>query len=621
MPGHELGLRLGFRAEEFERKEEKNKTKKKEQPVRRHSRSEAERKKGSRRRGEEESSDLHLAGRERSGGPGPDPDPARRVPSSSFDVLAPQPHIHPTATNSRGQRAKSEAFKGLILEPKVEEEERLENPDPLKHLSSHALKECQSRRIRSEAVPSPGVKLQRRRPASLDLNGQGADVALLSPRFFVGGLGGMSKSSAASSRSRSGTFPSPGTPNYHRHGAAAASYQKGWSSERVPLPSNSSRRYAGSGVVLPFNNGRALPSKWEDAEKWIFSPVSGDGGGRMSVPPPHHRRPKSKSGPLGHPAGIGAAYSSASPLAPCFDGGKVGNFVAKSPFSAGVLMPERACRDSGKNGRGGGDVIVGGLGNSVGGSRCYSANGEPYILSASIHGWSDTLAESSSSGPSSQDTTQDDTFGKTRQATSVTSPVVLRKDVATQMSPEGTAPSSPKDRSLFSHSPSADPIEELESHFSKFEVRDVQIDDRVTVTRWSKKHVTRGSDKRSTNIIEWKKKIVKAKSSSWEETESAKCLSKFKREEAKITAWENLQKAKAEAAIRKLEVKLEKKRSLSMEKILNKLRFSQKKAHEMRNVASANQAQEVAKNTKKLSYFHKAGQIRSFSGCFTCHAF
>lgn len=107
--------------------------------------------------------------------------------------------------------------------------------------------------------------------------------------------------------------------------------------------------------------------------------------------------------------------------------------------------------------------------------------------------------------------------------------MVLGKDVSTQMSLDGSSQSSPKERHSSSQSPSAHPIEELESHFSKLEVRDVQVDDRVTVTRWSKKHVARGSDRRPLNIIEWKKKTVKANmdsSAGWEVAETAKCISK-----------------------------------------------------------------------------------------------
>ncbi|RWW68516.1 hypothetical protein BHE74_00023958 [Ensete ventricosum] len=375
----------------------------------------------------------------------------------------------------------------------------------------HSLEPPNPSKGESEAVTLPSRKPCRRRPVSLDFNGQTTDLSVLSPRFFVGGVPGMKKSSATSSRSRSGTFPSPGTPNY-RHGAGVATYQKGWSSERVPLPAHNNRRYGGSGMLLPFANGRALPSKWEDAERWIFSPVSGDGVGRSPMPPSHHKRPKSKSGPLGAPAGVSGTYSLASPLVPCFDSGRVGNFAANSPFLAGVLMPERGFYCNGSGGRGvggggGGGIIVGG-GSAMDGNN--SGHGEPYIVrSASIHGWSDTLIESSSSVPSSQVSTS-----------------ILRKDVATQMSPEGSTPSSPKE-GPFSPSPASVPlIEEVKSHFSKIEIRDVEVDDRVTMTRWSKKHIARDSDRHPTSIIEWKKKTVEANTDAWVVAETTRSISK-----------------------------------------------------------------------------------------------
>lgn len=181
----------------------------------------------------------------------------------------------------------------------------------------------------------------------------------------------------------------------------------------MPLPVNGSRRYAGSGVLLPFANGRTLPSKWEDAERWILSPVSGDGYGSSLMPPLHHRRPKSKSGPLGAPAVKSGAYSSASPLVPCFDSGRVGNFTAASPFLAGVLMPEHSFAGNDGCVRGG-SVNIGGIGRidgSVSGGsslsgRARSADEEPYIVrSASTRRCSDSVMESSSSVPCSQGAT------------------------------------------------------------------------------------------------------------------------------------------------------------------------------------------------------------------------
>jgi hypothetical protein len=62
---------------------------------------------------------------------------------------------------------------------------------------------------------------------------------------------------------------------------------------------------------------------------------------------------------------------------------------------------------------------------------------------------------------------------------------------------------------------------ERESRFSDVEIRDVQMDDRVTLTRWSKKHVTPASNKNAANILEWNKKTVDSKSPSWKSTEEA----------------------------------------------------------------------------------------------------
>ncbi|XP_044950970.1 uncharacterized protein LOC123401272 isoform X3 [Hordeum vulgare subsp. vulgare] len=479
---------------------------------------------------------------------------------------------------------------------------------------SHSLKECQKQlQLRAEARPPA---------ASHELgNGDafgGIELLVLSPRCLLGAaVGGMSKSSTASSRSRSGTFPSPGTPNYHRHCAGNMQYPKGWSSERVPLGAGANRRYGGSGVVLPFNNGRKLPSKWEDAEKWILSPVSCDGMGRMSAPAPHHRRPKSKSGPLGHPAGVPGAYASVSPMIPCFDGVlAAANFAAHSPFSAGVLMPGHARNGDFSSGRA--------RSGDDGSSRSYSAEKEPYIWrSSSTHAWTETLMEASAFAHISEEAAQDDVLQGQQGATPAISSPIIKKDVATQMSPDDSIiSSSPKARHSCSSLPSGHAIRESNSHTPKVEVRDVQVDDQVTVTRWSKRHVTRGSDKRSTNIVEWRKKTTEARAPSFDEKERERCISKCKREEAKITAWENLQKAKAEAAIRKLEMKLEKKRSSSMDRILGKLRSAQKKAQGMRSTVSEDQCavsedQCAVRATKKAS-LRRSG--KPFSCCFTYHA-
>ncbi|KAK9269827.1 hypothetical protein L1049_025400 [Liquidambar formosana] len=506
----------------------------------------------------------HLAGHDHheiSSGPDPNPDPNK-------------PTVH---KNSRLSR-KGDKGKVQKEDNEAEVEEESQALDSARSSFSLAVKECQERRSRSEALLK---KQDRRRPASLDLNN---NVTGNSPR-----LGAMKKSSVSSRRS--GTFPSPTTPNY-RH--TSVGIQKGWSSERVPLPNNGNRRHV-SAALLPFNNGRTLPSKWEDAERWIFSPVSGDGVVRPSFPPPQ-RRPKSKSGPLG-PPGI-AYYSLYSPAMPMFEGGNAGNFMASSPFSTGVIAADGLA------------IHCGGRG------RTFPARTEPCMArSASVHGCSELLSQSSLPGSQGTDEKLDDV----KDAATNISRAVSRRDMATQMSPEGSTHSSPNRRPSAS---SALPIVELQSdNSSKSDVRDVQVDERVTVTRWSRKHRTRTTGKGSENVDDWTKKAVEARCSAWEVSETAKSISKVKREEAKINAWENLQKAKAEAAIRKLEMKLEKKRSSSMDKIMNKLRSAQRKAQQMRNSVLANQVHQVARTSDKAVSFCRTRQMSSLSGCFTCHAF
>lgn len=100
--------------------------------------------------------------------------------------------------------------------------------------------------------------------------------------------------------------------------------------------------------------------------------------------------------------------------------------------------------------------------------------------------------------------------------------------MATQMSPESSPCSSLSMRASFSVSPSpALPINDLQSPSSHMDIRDVQIDERVTMTRWSNKHralfIGRGSETPSN----WKKKERSAQSSAWDVSETAKSASKY----------------------------------------------------------------------------------------------
>lgn len=141
----------------------------------------------------------------------------------------------------------------------------------------------------------------------------------------------------SSSFGNSGAYTSPGTPDYGDNNVLG--FQKGWCSERVPL-SNSSRRHISAAALMPFNSGRTLPSKWDDAERWITSPVSGFGVCKNVAPQQPQRQPKAKSGPLGGTTPGVAYFSNYSPAVPVLEGGRTRSFLAGSPLTTGVLVPD-----------------------------------------------------------------------------------------------------------------------------------------------------------------------------------------------------------------------------------------------------------------------------------------
>ncbi|KAJ0795395.1 putative remorin [Helianthus annuus] len=475
--------------------------------------------------------------------------------SSSERGSDPDPKRKSTVRNNGGPYLigkkvdKVEAIKEYL-----DEETDAENQTVCSARSSFSYKDCEKRKLRSEILLR---KSDRRRPASLDLNGQTMNVTSSSPR-----LGSTVKTSR-----RRGAFPSPGTPNYH---LASVGVQKGWSSERVPLHTSTNRS-----TSMPYNNGKTLPSKWEDAERWIVSPVAADNGLKPSVQ--QQNRPMSKSGPLGpHDAACYSAYSPA-----------VANFVTESPHLTGVNVDYNSLiqYQSGFENNGNFSSLM---------DHCIAR-------SVSIHGCSELL------GHSQLRITQDEKIGCSIDAATNVSRDVSRRDMATQMSPESSPCSSPR------KSTSSSILAIYTQHVcsSKSDIRDVQVDDQVTLTPYTKKSRGQSSGKGSNIVVDWKD----------EGSEMIKSLSKVQREEAKITAWENLQKAKADAAIRKLEMKLEKKRSSSMDRIIHKLQSAQKKAHEMRELVSSNQPHQVAKSSHKTVSLIKTCNVRFLTGCFTCPAF
>lgn len=111
---------------------------------------------------------------------------------------------------------------------------------------------------------------------------------------------------------------------------------------------------------------------------------------------------------------------------------------------------------------------------------------------------------------------EDEKYGGTEDVAHNVPCPVLRRDRATQISPGSSIRVSSRTQpfSLANHQ-SVEPIDELQSmHSSKPEIRDVPVDEWVTMTRWSKKN--RGKTRASTdqNANDWKRKA--ADTHTWE---------------------------------------------------------------------------------------------------------
>ncbi|KAG4968356.1 hypothetical protein JHK87_034007 [Glycine soja] len=148
------------------------------------------------------------------------------------------------------------------------------------------------------------------------------------------------------------------------------------------------------GNLRNWNSGDLCMANWTGKEK---NSIRGDGTGRASLHAPQ-RRPKYKSGPLGPP---GVAYHSMYSLAaPVFEVENGGSFMAGSPFSGDGLT-----------------ICSGGHGGAL------SARTKPCMaFLASVHGCSKI---------------QNDKFGGFKDVGTNVSCVVSRRDMATQMSPQG----------------------------------------------------------------------------------------------------------------------------------------------------------------------------------------
>ncbi|KAI5671003.1 hypothetical protein M9H77_11367 [Catharanthus roseus] len=103
------------------------------------------------------------------------------------------------------------------------------------------------------------------------------------------------------------------------------------------------------------------------------------------------------------------------------------------------------------------------------------------------------------------------------------------------------------------------------------------------------------------------------RAAAWEEAEISKHNARFKREEIKIQAWESQQKAKLEAEMRRTEAKVEQMRAQAEAKMVKKIAMAKQRCEEQRAAAEARRNQEAEKVAAQAEYIRQTGRLPSAS--------
>lgn len=128
----------------------------------------------------------------------------------------------------------------------------------------------------------------------------------------------------------------------------------------------------------------------------------------------------------------------------------------------------------------------------------------------------------------------------------------------------------------------------------------------------SKKSAGRDTDTKEQERIEFEKRAAL-----WEEAEKSKHTARLKREEIKIQAWESQQKAKLEAEMRRTEAKVEQMRAQTHAKMVKKIAMARQRSEEKRAQAEARKNREAERTAAQAEYIRQTGKM-PYSNYITC---
>ncbi|WCJ33495.1 Remorin family protein [Euphorbia peplus] len=113
--------------------------------------------------------------------------------------------------------------------------------------------------------------------------------------------------------------------------------------------------------------------------------------------------------------------------------------------------------------------------------------------------------------------------------------------------------------------------------------------------------------------IEYEKRAA-----AWDEAEKCKHAARYKREEIKIQAWESQQRAKLEAEMRKIEARVEQMKAQGEAKMVKKIAMMRQRSEEKRAAAEEKKRREAQRTAAQGEYIRKTGKMPTSSSHYMC---
>ncbi|CAN8303884.1 unnamed protein product [Cochlearia groenlandica] len=197
-----------------------------------------------------------------------------------------------------------------------------------------------------------------------------------------------------------------------------------------------------------------------------------------------------------------------------------------------------------------------------------------------------------------------------RSVTPIGSTTPLRSPASSLPStPRGRG--SQQEESSLSQEPSKNMRRELSDEETKAKTRreivalGVQLG-KMNIAAWASKE----EEENNEDAEETHKKIeFEKRANAWEEAEKSKHNARYKRQEIRIQAWESQEKAKLEAEMRGIEAKVEQMKAEAEAKMVKKIAMAKQKSEEKRAYAEARKAREAEKAVAEAEYIRETGRI------------